>query len=224
MSLEALIFDVDGTLADTEEAHRVAFNNAFERCRLDWRWSPDEYKDLLKTTGGKGAHRGLHRRQDGQQRRAQTAHRADPGHPCREDQVLQRLRGRRRAAAARGRGAADRRGAGGRLPARHRQHHHRGQHRCAARLGAGLARHRALQRDRLRRPGGGQEAGARHLPARAAATSASTRAGGGAGRFAQRPAFSATRAGLWTVVTPTYWTEHHDFAEAGLVLPSLAAR
>ena len=34
---------------------------------------------------------------------------------------------------------------------------------------------------------------------------------------------SATRAGLWTVVTPTYWTEHHDFAEAGLVLPSLAA-
>ena len=53
MSLEALIFDVDGTLADTEEAHRVAFNNAFERCKLDWRWSPDAYKDLLKTTGGK---------------------------------------------------------------------------------------------------------------------------------------------------------------------------
>ena len=34
---------------------------------------------------------------------------------------------------------------------------------------------------------------------------------------------SATRAGLWTVVSPTYWTEHQDFAEAGLVLPSLAA-
>ena len=31
MSIEALIFDVDGTLADTEEAHRLAFNNAFER-------------------------------------------------------------------------------------------------------------------------------------------------------------------------------------------------
>ena len=32
---------------------------------------------------------------------------------------------------------------------------------------------------------------------------------------------SAVRAGLWTVVTPTYWTEHQDFAEAGLVLPQL---
>ena len=31
MAIEALIFDVDGTLADTEEAHRVAFNLAFER-------------------------------------------------------------------------------------------------------------------------------------------------------------------------------------------------
>lgn len=53
MSIEALIFDVDGTLADTEEAHRVAFNNAFERFRLGWTWDPDAYRELLKTTGGK---------------------------------------------------------------------------------------------------------------------------------------------------------------------------
>lgn len=53
MSIEALIFDVDGTLADTEEAHRVAFNNAFERFRLPWRWSPEAYRELLHTTGGK---------------------------------------------------------------------------------------------------------------------------------------------------------------------------
>lgn len=53
MSIEALIFDVDGTLADTEEAHRMAFNNAFERFRLDWRWSHDAYRELLKVTGGK---------------------------------------------------------------------------------------------------------------------------------------------------------------------------
>lgn len=53
MSIEALIFDVDGTLADTEEAHRVAFNLAFERYRLGWVWHPVEYRELLKITGGK---------------------------------------------------------------------------------------------------------------------------------------------------------------------------
>ncbi|MES1161555.1 MAG: HAD-IA family hydrolase [Rhizobacter sp.] len=53
MSIEALIFDVDGTLADTEEAHRVAFNLAFERYRLGWVWQPAEYRELLKITGGK---------------------------------------------------------------------------------------------------------------------------------------------------------------------------
>ena len=53
MSIEALIFDVDGTLADTEEAHRVAFNLAFERYRLGWVWEPVEYRELLKITGGK---------------------------------------------------------------------------------------------------------------------------------------------------------------------------
>jgi HAD superfamily hydrolase (TIGR01509 family) len=53
MSIEALIFDVDGTMADTEEAHRVAFNLAFERYRLGWVWSRTEYRELLKVTGGK---------------------------------------------------------------------------------------------------------------------------------------------------------------------------
>ena len=53
MSIEALIFDVDGTMADTEEAHRVAFNLAFERYRLGWVWQPTEYRELLKITGGK---------------------------------------------------------------------------------------------------------------------------------------------------------------------------
>jgi HAD superfamily hydrolase (TIGR01509 family) len=53
MKIKALIFDVDGTLADTEEAHRLAFNRAFEQHGLEWRWSADEYGRLLKTTGGK---------------------------------------------------------------------------------------------------------------------------------------------------------------------------
>jgi HAD superfamily hydrolase (TIGR01509 family) len=53
MRIKALIFDVDGTMADTEEAHRVAFNLAFQRHRLGWTWQPTEYRDLLKITGGK---------------------------------------------------------------------------------------------------------------------------------------------------------------------------
>lgn len=52
--LKALIFDVDGTLADTErDGHRVAFNLAFADAGLDWNWSVDVYEDLLSVTGGK---------------------------------------------------------------------------------------------------------------------------------------------------------------------------
>ena len=53
MSLEALIFDVDGTLAETEELHRRAFNAAFAEAGLDWVWSVGDYERLLRTTGGK---------------------------------------------------------------------------------------------------------------------------------------------------------------------------
>lgn len=53
MSIEALVFDLDGTLADTEEAHRTAFNLAFERFNLDWQWGRLQYRRLLETTGGK---------------------------------------------------------------------------------------------------------------------------------------------------------------------------
>ncbi len=49
----ALIFDVDGTLAETEEAHRRAFNESFAEAGLDWHWSRDTYAELLRTTGGK---------------------------------------------------------------------------------------------------------------------------------------------------------------------------
>lgn len=53
MSLEALIFDVDGTLAETEELHRKAFNATFHQAGLDWHWSRETYRQLLTTTGGK---------------------------------------------------------------------------------------------------------------------------------------------------------------------------
>jgi len=52
--LKAFIFDVDGTLADTEkDGHRVAFNRAFEEANLDWNWSVELYGKLLEVTGGK---------------------------------------------------------------------------------------------------------------------------------------------------------------------------
>ncbi len=51
--IEALIFDVDGTLAETEELHRRAFNETFADAGLSWHWNRDKYRVLLTTTGGK---------------------------------------------------------------------------------------------------------------------------------------------------------------------------
>lgn len=52
--LKALLFDVDGTLADTErDGHLVAFNRAFADAGLDWDWNASLYGDLLSVTGGK---------------------------------------------------------------------------------------------------------------------------------------------------------------------------
>jgi len=53
MPLKAIIFDVDGTLAETEEAHRIAFNEEFAAWGLPWEWDRDLYKALLRVTGGK---------------------------------------------------------------------------------------------------------------------------------------------------------------------------
>ena len=53
MTLEALIFDVDGTLAETEEWHRHSFNAAFADAGLDWHWDQAIYGRLLEVTGGK---------------------------------------------------------------------------------------------------------------------------------------------------------------------------
>jgi HAD superfamily hydrolase (TIGR01509 family) len=62
MTFDALIFDVDGTLAETEELHRLAFNRSFAALGTDrrwpdreagWQWSKARYRQLLTTTGGK---------------------------------------------------------------------------------------------------------------------------------------------------------------------------
>jgi HAD superfamily hydrolase (TIGR01509 family) len=52
--IRALLWDVDGTLAETErDGHRVAFNQAFEDAGLPWRWDEARYGELLGITGGR---------------------------------------------------------------------------------------------------------------------------------------------------------------------------
>ena len=54
MTIKAIIFDVDGTLAETEkQGHRVAFNMAFKQANLPWQWDVDLYGELLEIGGGK---------------------------------------------------------------------------------------------------------------------------------------------------------------------------
>jgi phosphoglycolate phosphatase-like HAD superfamily hydrolase len=54
MSLRALLFDLDGTLADTERlGHRPAYNRAFKKLGLQWRWGPKLYRKLLSQPGGR---------------------------------------------------------------------------------------------------------------------------------------------------------------------------
>lgn len=52
-SLAALLFDVDGTLAETEDTHRRAFNRAFAEFGLPWVWDPSLYRRLLAVSGGR---------------------------------------------------------------------------------------------------------------------------------------------------------------------------
>jgi beta-phosphoglucomutase-like phosphatase (HAD superfamily) len=40
--LQSILIDMDGTLCESEEAHRLAFNGAFEQAGLPWRWEPEE--------------------------------------------------------------------------------------------------------------------------------------------------------------------------------------
>lgn len=51
--LQGIIFDVDGTLADTEEVHRLAFNATFRDFDLPWDWTPALYRELLAISGGR---------------------------------------------------------------------------------------------------------------------------------------------------------------------------
>ncbi len=51
--IKAILFDVDGTLSETEETHRISFNRAFAVHGLSWNWSQSDYRKLLDVSGGK---------------------------------------------------------------------------------------------------------------------------------------------------------------------------
>ena len=53
VKIKCLIFAFDGTLAETEEAHRNAFNKAFNSNKLNWYWDQHIYRKLLQIAGGK---------------------------------------------------------------------------------------------------------------------------------------------------------------------------
>ncbi len=80
--MEAVIFDVDGTLGDTErDGHLVAFNLAFEELGLPYRWEIEEYSRLLEITGG--------------QQRLQAYLEGQGMPPAERDEIVPRLHGRK---------------------------------------------------------------------------------------------------------------------------------
>jgi HAD superfamily hydrolase (TIGR01509 family) len=87
MNLQALIWDVDGTLAETErDGHRVAFNLTFAALGLDWRWDVPHYGELLRVTGGR------------ERLLFDMAHRADaPTQPAARDALARTLHQRKNA-------------------------------------------------------------------------------------------------------------------------------
>lgn len=216
----ALIFDVDGTLADTEEAHRLAFNDAFAEQGLPWRWSRERYGVLLRTTGGKerlGAY--IDSLDIGPERREALRARIPELHRCKTAHYTRRIRagavplrpGVRRL-------VDEARAAGLRLAIASTTTLENIEALLATTLGADA-------------PGwfaaiaAGDDA-PRKKPAPdiyEIALSRLSLAPDGAVAFEDSAlgVAAAKAAGLFTVATPNRWTRGDDFAAADLVLPSL---
>lgn len=220
MGIDALIFDVDGTLADTEEAHRTAFNDAFRHFGLDWVWTQSEYRDLLAVTGGK---------------ERLASHVGKLGLPLAETARLLALIPDIHATKTAFYGT---RIAGGEVPLRDGiarlldEALHAGCQLAIATTTTAANVDALLESalgargaDRFSVIGCGDQVAAKKpapdiyrlvldaletQPDRAIAFEDSI---GGLQ--------SAVGAGLWTVITPTFWTEGGDFSAAGLVLPRL---
>jgi HAD superfamily hydrolase (TIGR01509 family) len=220
MELQALIFDVDGTLADTEEAHREAFNRAFELHGLDWHWTRARYAGLLGVSGGRERIRlHLESLQLAAERKARLAAQIDDIHRTKVDAYRDLV-------------------AGGRVPLRV------GTRRLieealaegvklavattgtAAGVEALLAR--ALGADTVRRFAliAAGDVVARRKPAPdvycyvlqrlAVAPSACV-----AFEDSANGVRAARGAGVFVVATPSFWTLDQDFSEADLFLPAL---
>ena len=222
MSVAALIFDVDGTIADTEEAHRRAFNEAFARHGLDWNWTKPRYAELLLTSGGKeriAAYvEGLRldpAQRDALVRRIPEIHRTKTGN----------------FAAMVGGGSVPLREGVARL---FDEAEHAGVRLAIAstttfaniaalidgNLGAGaLGRFAAIgagdQVERKKPASDVYELVLARLGLPAAACVAIEDSANGLA--------AAKSAGLFTVVTPGYWTQGEDFSAADLVLPTLGS-
>lgn len=222
MKLEALIFDVDGTLADTEEAHRCAFNAAFEEHGLDWNWSKPKYAQLLSTAGGKerlaayvdslplaSAERRALRE------RIPAIHRSKTVHYTR---MVNEGRVRLRAGVSRL--IDDAFGAGVQLGI--------ASTTSPANIEALLRVNLGAQALELFAVIGAGDQVARKKPAPdiyefALRTLRRPASGCVAIEDSANGLKSAKAAGLFTVVTPSYWTRTEDFSQADWVLPSLAS-
>ena len=160
--LRALIFDVDGTLAETEDLHRQAFNRAFADLGLSWSWDAALYADLLTVMGGK--ERLAHYIDTQHAAEAEALHALAPEIHARKTLAYGTLVAESGLRLRPGIARLDPRGAGGRDPPRGGHHHEPAQRRPASRRQFPAGRH-ALRRDRGRRRGGPQEARARRIPA-----------------------------------------------------------
>lgn len=220
--LEALIFDVDGTLADTEEAHRCAFNEAFDQLGLPWNWSRPKYAHLLLTAGGK-------------ERLAAYIHSLDLPAPGRRE-LLGRIEDIHRAKTAN----YTRRVLAGGVALRdgvERLIDEAG--RCGVRLAVATTTTfdnvEALLRtglgpgalDRFAVIGAAGDA-VRKKPAPDIYEYVLRRLGASpqecvAMEDSANGLRAAKAAGLFTIVTPSYWTRTEDFSGADLVLPSLGS-
>lgn len=69
---KAIIFDVDGVLAETEDVHRKAFNQAFKTNGLPWHWDRSAYRQLLRVSGGKERIRHFSEQHDPNRTKAQN--------------------------------------------------------------------------------------------------------------------------------------------------------
>lgn len=218
MTLQALIFDVDGTLADTEEIHRQAFNAAFVEAGLDWIWGRVKYGALLRTTGGKERMLRYIDSLDEPAPRKDALKQAVPLVHRVKTRLFAELIGSVRLRSGVERLLREARHAGMRLalastttPAN-----------AAALLGATLGP-QALGWFEVTVLG---DEVPRKKPAADVYLAALERLGLPAERCvafedSAHGVSAARAAGLYTVVTPTFWTMDQDFSAAQLVLPSL---